>query len=1733
MVLAGNNAGTLEKLAGTGTSNVYFALNDTGGAVSVATGTLALQSGETFTGTTTLGGAGTLNLYGGGAFGGAAALVGTVSLASGTYTLADGSITGGTLGVNGGTAALAAGTPVASTLQLTSGTVSLTGVVTVPNLTMSGGTLTGPGTLSAASQVTWTGGTLSGPLTNAGTITVAGTGYEGLTGTLTNTGTIADTGSGWIYPTANGVTITNQAGAVFDFQGNAWLFYYDPYNSTSYSGLTFNNAGTLEKLAGTGTSNVYFALNDTGGAVSVATGTLALQSGETFTGTTTLGGAGTLNLYGGGAFGGAAALVGTVSLASGTYTLADGSITGGTLGVNGGTAALAAGTPVASTLQLTSGTVSLTGVVTVPNLTMSGGTLTGPGTLSAASQVTWTGGTLSGPLTNAGTITVAGTGYEGLTGTLTNTGTIADTGSGWIYPTANGVTITNQAGAVFDFQGNAWLFYYDPYNSTSYSGLTFNNAGTLEKSAGTGTTTIDFTLNDTAGTVNALSGTLDLPNSGLVSSGTLGVGTWVVGSSSTLTISGVTSITTLSANVTLQGSAATFTGLSSLAKIYSTGVLALQNGVSFTSSGNLDNAGTVDLAPGTLNVNGNYTQESTGAIDLAVGGLNAGSQFGQVNVTNQASLNGTLALSLINGYSPQLGNSYRILKFGSRTGDFTVETGLYLGGGEGFSPTYDSSGLNLVAIPEEEEAGTTTTVASSLSPSTYGQAVTFTATVAPTLSTSLVPTGTVTFYDGSATLGTATLSGGTASFTTSILITGSHSIIAQYGGDSNFSGSNSTPLAQTVNQDGSGTVVASSLNPSTYGQSVTFTATVTAAAPGSGTPTGTVTFYDGSTTLGSATLSNGTAILTTSVLATGTDSITASYGGDTNFTGSTATAITQTVSQDGSATTLSSSSVNPSVYGQAVMFTATVTATAPGSGTPTGTVTFYDGSTALDTATLSGGSAAFATSALALGSHPITVVYGGDTNFTGSTSPVFTQVVNEYASTTAVSSSVEPSVYGQSVTFTATVSATAPGEGTPTGNVTLYDGSTALDTEVLSGGSATFTTSSLAVGTHSITAVYDGDSSFNGSTSTALSQVVNPDGSATVVTSSVNPSVFTQAVTFTATVTATAPGTGTPTGQVIFYDGTTAIDTETLNGGSASYTTSALSVNSHSITVKYSGDTNFAGSTSAAFTQTINQDGSTTVVSSSANPAVVGQSVTLTATVSAISPGSGTPTGTVTFYDGTTAIDTETLAGGTATFTTSSLALGNHSISAGYGGDTDFTTSTSATITVSITPVPPPAAGTQSVTVGEGLSRAITFSSSDPNGDPLAFTVTTPPTAGQLTGSGANVTYTPGSGFSGNDSFQFTVTDTTTGLTSVGVVSITVVPPPTASNQSVTTTENSAQSITLTSTDPNADPLTYTVTSPPADGRLSGSGANLIYTPTSGYFGGDSFLFTATDAATGLVSAAGTVSINVVPVADLVVGMVSAPSSVVLGQPVTVAWTDVNQGATAATGPWVDRIYLYTSPTDTSPVLVASVPFSGTLGADQTTSLSATVNIPANQPGSFYFGVTTDYFHQVNEGNTARQNSTISAQATVISAPDLAAESVTTPATGQFGQPITVTWTVTNQGSAPATGSWDDQLYVSSQPTLNGNAVLLTTQDEGAFAPLAAAQAIRPPHRWSCPSAPTCPPVSTTSSPWSMPTRGWPKLRRATTRPPARQSTSACRRCRRWRFPGLRQERTSSLQGSR
>lgn len=185
-----------------------------------------------------------------------------------------------------------------------------------------------------------------------------------------------------------------------------------------------------------------------------------------------------------------------------------------------------------------------------------------------------------------------------------------------------------------------------------------------------------------------------------------------------------------------------------------------------------------------------------------------------------------------------------------------------------------------------------TSLTSSSNPSSFGQSVTFTATVNP--QTPEMPTGTITFNDGSTQLGQEPISGGSASLTTSLLAVGSHSITASYSGDSNFGGSISSPLTQVVAMVSTTTALSGSPNPGAVGQNVTFTATVSSAT--SSMPTGTVSFFDGSTQIGSAILSSGVGVFVTSSLAAGSHVIAAVYSGDSNFNGSTSSSLTETVS---------------------------------------------------------------------------------------------------------------------------------------------------------------------------------------------------------------------------------------------------------------------------------------------------------------------------------------------------------------------------------------------------------------------------------------------------------------------------------------------------------------------------------------------------------------------------------------------------------------------------------------------------------------------------------------------------------------------------------------------------------------------------------------------------------------------------------------------------------------------
>src|SRR5262249_11103255 len=172
----------------------------------------------------------------------------------------------------------------------------------------------------------------------------------------------------------------------------------------------------------------------------------------------------------------------------------------------------------------------------------------------------------------------------------------------------------------------------------------------------------------------------------------------------------------------------------------------------------------------------------------------------------------------------------------------------------------------------------------------------------------------------------------------------------------------------------------------------TVKATVGVVSPGSGTPTGSVEFFNGSTDLGKGTLSNGVATLQTSSLPLGTDAITANYSGDTNFQASLSTAVNQQVNQGTISISLSVSNANPFGF-QAVTLTATVTAVS-GTATPTGTVTFFDINGAnLGASTLTNGAATFSVSTLPIGKESITAVYSGNSIFSSATSQAVPMVV--------------------------------------------------------------------------------------------------------------------------------------------------------------------------------------------------------------------------------------------------------------------------------------------------------------------------------------------------------------------------------------------------------------------------------------------------------------------------------------------------------------------------------------------------------------------------------------------------------------------------------------------------------------------------------------------------------------------------------------------------------------------
>jgi hypothetical protein len=268
------------------------------------------------------------------------------------------------------------------------------------------------------------------------------------------------------------------------------------------------------------------------------------------------------------------------------------------------------------------------------------------------------------------------------------------------------------------------------------------------------------------------------------------------------------------------------------------------------------------------------------------------------------------------------------------------------------------------------------------------------------------------------------------------------------------------------------------------------------------------------------------------------------------------------------------SSANPSTFGQPVTFNAIVST---GSGTPTGSVSFYDGPDPLGISGLSDGHSSFTTATLTPGAHNIIAFYGGDSTHANS-SQSLNQTVSKAATTTALTVSPNPSVYCQTVTLHSQVGVVPPGAGAPTGAVTYTDGNAVIGSGNLNANATSaITTQFFSVGTHPLTASYSGDPDFLASISPTVNQVVNRAPTITTVQSApAATNLFGHSSTFTATVTAPPPGCGSPSGTVNFaVDGVT-VQTSALNpSDTATLTTTALVPGNHLVTVRYNGDTNF------------------------------------------------------------------------------------------------------------------------------------------------------------------------------------------------------------------------------------------------------------------------------------------------------------------------------------------------------------------------------------------------------------------------------------------------------------------------------------------------------------------------------------------------------------------------------
>jgi hypothetical protein len=718
---------------------------------------------------------------------------------------------------------------------------------------------------------------------------------------------------------------------------------------------------------------------------------------------------------------------------------------------------------------------------------------------------------------------------------------------------------------------------------------------------------------------------------------------------------------------------------------------------------------------------------------------------------------------------------------------------------------FSSSPASVVFTQTVGSSGTTINLTSSPTSSTVDQSVIFSATVTSSSSGATVPQGTVLYSDTTTTPSTplcpaVTISatGMVPSCTATLLTAVTHNVVAVFtSANGNFQSGSSNTVQQIVSKGTPTFNLTASPTASTVDQPVTFTLSITPPFAGTTIPTGKVTFSyapNGNTTnlcspVNVSANAPVTASCTAPFPAAGNFTVTATYTGDTNFSAGTPATTSIVVSSTGTKVTVSSitpAAPNTISVNQQATFTATVASLVTDTGLtlPTGTVTFSDTTTTPSVALCTTGSAvngvfpachgAFVTQ----GARKVTAVYNGDSNFVTSTSASVGQTVQPSPTTTMVqSSSFNPSIVNQPVTFITTLSPLFTGAAAPqTGTMTLYDAFTTPSTVVCTVSVAagvvpacppyTFT----VFGTHNITAVFTStDSNFSTSgASQIFPQTVDASSTKVVMTATPASSIVNTLVTFNSVVTSSTNGSAIPQGTVAYMDTTTTPATPLCSvtlapvTGTAPPCTSALATAAtHTIEAVFtSTNGNFSSATSTVVNLTITPTAPTVAFSVVPTSAVtVDQTVNFTATLTQTPAGTANsagvisyPTGTITFSyilnnvntivcntpNNVSTTGTVTSATCPYTFPTAAAAAAPYTVTASYSGDKNFATGTQATTTQTVgmtgtavtfnAPSPANAAVNQPVTFTASVAKAAGFPGSTlPTGNFTFYDSTTSP----------------------------------------------------------------------------------------------------------------------------------------------------------------------------------------------------------------------------------------------------------------------------------------------------------------------------------------------------------------------------------------------------------------------